>query len=105
MSSRPDPETDCKNQEAAIRSRRSETGEGDVVSEPKERQQFREALGARLGAARLAGGMSYGDVEAATGISRGDVRKYEVGHTEPGAWKLRLMARALNTTRDGLAGL
>ncbi|WP_020473292.1 helix-turn-helix domain-containing protein [Zavarzinella formosa] len=75
------------------------------MSEPTDRQLFREALGARLRAARLAGGMSYGDMEAATGISRGDVRKYEVGRTEPGAWKLCLMAKALNTTMDGLAGL
>ncbi len=71
-----------------------------------------EATGDRIKALRVGRGMSQQDllnrVRAALPerkVALENLSRIENGHQEPGAWALRGLARALNTTADYLLGL
>ncbi|MGH9475712.1 MAG: helix-turn-helix domain-containing protein [Terriglobales bacterium] len=59
------------------------------------------AIGARIREARLASGLSQGDLENRTGLLRCYLSRVENGHTEPSLQTLARIAKALNMSVAG----
>ena len=60
-----------------------------------DRAEFARLLGARIKAARIALGYSYGDVADVAGVDRGTLTRIEKGEREPSAWVLARLIPAL----------
>ena len=67
--------------------------------------EFARLLGARIKAARIGRGLSYGDVTDTADIDRGTLTRIEKGEREPSAWVLARLAPTLGTTVDALIGI
>lgn len=70
-----------------------------------DRAEFARLLGARIKAARINRGLSYGDVRNVAGVDPGTLTRIEKGEREPSAWVLARLAPTLGTTVDSLIGI
>lgn len=69
------------------------------------RMDHAKILGDRLRAARLARGMSLGQLQARTGINFATISKFESAVLSPSVAKLRVLCAALSVSADYLLGL
>lgn len=59
-------------------------------------------MGEKLKAARLAAGMTQGQLAEAVGVSQRDISHWETGHREPGVLIVKEIAQALGCTMEDL---
>jgi transcriptional regulator with XRE-family HTH domain len=76
-----------------------------MIKSNTDRAEFARLLGARIKAARLALGYSYGQVAEIADIDPGTLTRIEKGEREPSAWVLSRLAPTLGVTVDSLIGV